>query len=676
MKKNLQSAGLNRFIDILIEQKIINKNEGDFLISRYGTVAEVCEILLNRNIATQIQLSKASAVLLDIPFVKLAGTNIDISVFSVIPLEACEKYGIIAFDAQDDTVKIAVARPYQLNGNDITSQGFFKSIENKKIKFELNATTLEDFTWALESYRTKSAVGEKIQVDPGLPKLAVEPTTVEPQLVQPPVTTIPLVKPTISQPNTFQAQAVINKTDVVSAQEYQIINGVKTASTGALVLEQNDISTVQSASQMSGAIVNSDDLEEKNLDKFLGQGIQSVTELANNIKTGLIPKIVASIISLSIFEKASDIHIEPQKHYLRLRYRVDGDLKEYIRLPLSLHPPIISRIKILSNLKIDEQRIPQDGRYDAIANAHEIDIRVSSLPTVHGEKIVMRVLDKTASNYKLEELGFNKLDLQKLISEINKPWGMILATGPTGSGKSTTLYAIINKIISPQINIITLEDPVEYDMAGVNQVQVKPKIGFSFAEGLRSILRQDPNVIMVGEIRDSETAELATHAALTGHLVLSTLHTNNASGALPRLINMGVEPFLITSAINAIIAQRLVRKLCPICKEKTSLPSEEIEKMKQILDNKINVNWQVVEFYTNGKGCDKCHNGFSGRLGVYEILIMSDEIEQAAIANKSANDIKDIACRQGMVTLEQDGIIKVIKGLTTYPEILKVTDES
>jgi type II secretory ATPase GspE/PulE/Tfp pilus assembly ATPase PilB-like protein len=390
-----------------------------------------------------------------------------------------------------------------------------------------------------------------------------------------------------------------------------------------------------------------------------------------------VPKIVAAVINYALIKKASDIHVEPENKSLRIRCRVDGILKDAVKAPLKLHPPFVSRIKILSKLKIDESRIPQDGRFDVEFKDHEVDVRVSTLPTVHGEKVVMRVLDKSQGILSLEDLGMQGSAFEETNLAIQKPYGIILSTGPTGSGKSTTLYAVLNRISVPGVNIVTLEDPVEYEISGVNQCQIKPEIGFTFASGLRSILRQDPNVIMVGEIRDAETASMSTHAALTGHLVLSTLHTNDTAGALPRLINMGVEPFLITSAINLVIAQRLVRRICPKCREEIKVPQklmdELMAEMAKIPSNNTKDKERIpaeLKLY-HGKGCSECNQGFKGRIGIYEVMTITPAIEELAIAKKTANEIKETAIKEGMITMKQDGIIKAFAGQTTVDEIFQ-----
>lgn len=416
-----------------------------------------------------------------------------------------------------------------------------------------------------------------------------------------------------------------------------------------------------------------------NLGSLLDKDVTSIEELNTIISEGFVPKIVAAVVSYAIFLHASDIHIEAEATDVRIRYRVDGMLQDILKLPLEQHAAIASRIKILSNLKIDETRVPQDGRFDVSFKDREVDLRVSCMPMVHGEKIVMRILDKTHGIMTLEDLGVEGRAFDVIIDAISKPFGIVLSTGPTGSGKSTTLYAVLNRISTPSVNVVTLEDPVEYEIAGINQSQIKPKIGFTFAEGLRSILRQDPNIIMVGEIRDNETATMATHAALTGHLVLSTLHTNDAPGALPRLTNMGIEPFLIASSINAVEAQRLVRKICSNCKEEVQLPAALIDEIKASLDaipannEKDRARYTTPMKFYHGKGCDKCKDGYKGRIGLYEVMAMSDAIEELAVSRSSAADIQKQAIAEGMITMEQDGLLKALEGLTTIDEVLRET---
>lgn len=418
-------------------------------------------------------------------------------------------------------------------------------------------------------------------------------------------------------------------------------------------------------------------LESNDIGSLISEDIKTIDQLEGITREGYIPKIVAAVINYALNQRSSDIHVEPDLKYLRIRCRIDGVLKDVLKIGLKFHPPFVSRIKILSKLKIDETRIPQDGRFDVRFNSREVDVRVSTLPTVHGEKVVMRILDKSQSILSLEDLGMMGSAIDETIKAIAKPYGVLLSTGPTGSGKSTTLYAVLNRISLPGVNVVTLEDPVEYEIPGINQCQIKPDIGFTFASGLRSILRQDPNIIMVGEIRDAETASMATHAALTGHLVLSTLHTNDTAGALPRLINMGIEPFLITSSVNLIIAQRLVRRICPKCREEMKVPqklmdqvTEEIKKIPEInVKDRARLPKELKLYY--GKGCSECTHGYKGRIGIFEVMEITPEIEELAITKSSANEIKNAAIKNGMITMKQDGILKAFTGLTTIDEVFQ-----
>ncbi len=393
-----------------------------------------------------------------------------------------------------------------------------------------------------------------------------------------------------------------------------------------------------------------------------------------------IIKIVDVILSNAIEADASDIHIEPSENDVRVRYRIDGILHTSLRLPRNVLSAVVSRVKILSNLKIEEQRLPQDGRFHAEFGKESVDLRVSTLPIMYGEKIVMRILDKTSSVPTLDQLGLRGRNLQWVLENIKKTHGVFLITGPTGSGKSTTLYSILSLRNTNEVNIVTLEDPVEYFIDGVNQSQINPDIGLTFASGLRSILRQDPNIVMVGEIRDEETAELAVHAALTGHLVFSTLHTNNSVGAIPRLINMGIEQFLLSASVNLIMAQRLVRKLCDKCKETipiTPLLKEEIDKaLVGVPDDYLDkIDVKKYSVY-KAVGCKECGNiGYKGRLGIFEVLPMIEELQEIIFSKVPAFKIYEQSVKVGMITMKQDGVVKVLRGETTMEEIMRVTTE-
>lgn len=394
-----------------------------------------------------------------------------------------------------------------------------------------------------------------------------------------------------------------------------------------------------------------------------------------------IIKMVLVILRHALEGKASDIHIEPGRDKLVIRFRLNGVLHPSLFLPLKVHASIVARIKILSGLKIDENRIPQDGRFSAKINNGDVDFRVATFPTLYGEKVEIRVLDPSAGAKSFEDLGLEGRNLELIKEAIKKPYGMILFTGPTGSGKTTTQYAILRILNQDSVNIVTVEDPIEYSIAGINQSQVKPEIGYTFAQGLRQILRQDPNIIMVGEIRDEETVNLATNAALTGHIVLSTLHTNSSVGVVPRLIDMGVRPFLIPSTLRIVISQRLVRVLCPHCKIKIR-PSEKIKKyiidrvksMPAIVKDKIKIEEPLLIYAA--KGCEICgFTGYSGRVGLFEVFSMSPEMAELIQKNPLENLIFKIAQKQGMLTMEQEGITKVLKGQTTIEEVARATEE-
>ncbi len=464
----------------------------------------------------------------------------------------------------------------------------------------------------------------------------------------------------LGQKNNFQIRVYVSSKSSIESLLAGAESNLKTVVGKAL----EDIATKEETDQSSSA--NQKIIRE--------EAVQAVTEEEPIIK------IVDVVLSNAIDANASDIHIEPSENDVRVRYRIDGILHTSLRLPKNVLSAIVSRIKILSNLKIDEQRLPQDGRFHVDIGKKSVDLRVSTLPLMYGEKIVMRILDKTSKVPTLEELGLRGRGLKWVNENIQKTHGVFLITGPTGSGKSTTLYSILTIRNTNDVNIVTLEDPDEYFIEGVNQRQIKPEIGLTFASGLRSILRQDPNIVMVGEIRDEETAELGVHAALTGHLVFSTLHTNNAVGAIPRLTNMGIEEFLLSASVNLIMAQRLIRKLCNDCKKEIKVSTV----LQKEIDNTINVvpkeylegidvnnlkSWEAV-------GCDKCGNiGYKGRMGIFEIMPMFTELQDILFGKVPSHKIYEAAAKLGMITMKQDGILKVLRGETTMEEIARVTTE-
>jgi len=406
---------------------------------------------------------------------------------------------------------------------------------------------------------------------------------------------------------------------------------------------------------------------------------RSTSEIVQKRGVAPISKTGAVILKHAVEGGASDIHIEKKKKKTRVRFRLDGILHASLLLPKEVHPSVVARIKIISKLKIDETRVPQDGRFSITMDNQDIDFRVSTFPTTLGEKVVMRVLNADQRLLTFEKLGLEGGNLEIIKRASKKPFGMILVTGPTGSGKTTTLYTVLDSINKEGVNIVTLEDPVEYFIAGVSQSQVKPEIGYTFATGLRHVLRQDPDIIMVGEIRDSETADLATHASLTGHIVLSTIHTNNALGAIPRMIDLGVKPFLLPSTINIVIAQRLARRLCPHCRKKVRPGAKARELIIKELDSlppqaRNTYDKEQELFIWEPVGCSQCGgSGYSGRIGTFEVLEMSRELGEIILVEPTEKKIAEEAKRQGMITIRQDAVLKMLKGEISIEEVVRTT---
>lgn len=402
-----------------------------------------------------------------------------------------------------------------------------------------------------------------------------------------------------------------------------------------------------------------------------------------------VTRAVNTTLEYAVKSGSSDIHIEPREKSIKVRYRIDGILQDTMSLPIHIHAALVSRIKIMAALKIDEHRVPQDGRINFPIDGREVDVRVSISPTIYGEKVVLRLLDKSKGVITLEQLGVRGAAYKLIVEGSKKPHGMVLSTGPTGSGKSTTLYALLSKMNSVEVNIITLEDPVEYHIEGINQIQVNTAVGLTFASGLRSILRQDPDIIMVGEMRDKETAGLAVQSALTGHTVLSTLHTNSAAGVLPRLLDMEVEPFLIASTVNTVIGQRLVRVICSKCKEKFEASPVLAQAIRKAVGNLLpkksegekseDKGYKGLPFFEDekiflyrGKGCPDCRNtGFKGRNGIFEVFAMNSNIERLLVAKATTSQIHEEVVRNGMMTMRQDGFLKALEGLTTIEEVVR-----
>ncbi len=468
------------------------------------------------------------------------------------------------------------------------------------------------------------------------------------------------------------------------------------------IADPTDIQTIEFIKRKTGkeidvSITTPKDIKEAmrkyhtNLAEDLGAPLSTnTTDLKKAAEELPIINIVQTVLEHSVFESASDIHIEPAEGDMVVRFRIDGVLKEMMRLPKTVQNGIIARLKILSHLKIDEHMIPQDGRFKTKVQDETLSFRVSIIPVYDGEKVVMRLLHEGQKPLSLDELGFLP-GVKELVEEaIEKPHGMVLVTGPTGSGKTTTLYSLLGMLNQPDVNICTIEDPIEYHVGGINQSQINPKAGFTFASGLRAFLRQDPDIIMVGEIRDKETAEIAIHAAMTGHLVLSTLHTNDAPTTIPRLLDMDIPPFLVAFTTNIIIAQRLVRKICVHCKETFKLEGKELQQVQALTESGALKNLPLdkktkrtpkekkhssMTFY-RGKGCKRCEgSGYKGRIGIYEILVIDESLAKLINTNATAGDIKEYALKHGMITLAEDGVIKATQGVTTIEEVLRATKE-
>lgn len=503
-----------------------------------------------------------------------------------------------------------------------------------------------------------------------------------------------LTKGMVPEILTFVPEPVARRYNVIPFSLDQKTNTLSVAMINPLDLQVIDFLEKKTGKLIKPFIASPDDLKTALNEQYAGvlstkvsavlqestpqlkkEGEVKTIKIEEIIRQAPVAKIVATILEYAIKSRASDVHIEPLEDRSRVRYRIDGMLHEKLILPKRIHESVISRIKILSDLKIDEKRVPQDGRFNFKAGNEEVDLRISTLPTVNGEKVVMRLLKKSGGVPTLPELGLRGLALKNLETNMLRPHGIILITGPTGSGKTTTLYAILTRVNTGRVNIVTVEDPVEYQITGINQVQINPAAGLTFASGLRAFLRQDPNVIMVGEIRDTETADLAIQASLTGHLVFSTLHTNNAAGALPRLLDMKAEPFLIASSVTAIVAQRVCRRICPHCKESYVPLSPVIEDLKKVLGKLYPSSSGNLKLW-KGKGCEECNKtGYLGRIGIFEVLPLSDRVGKLVLERAASIDLEKQAIEEGMTTIKQDGYLKAIEGITTLEEVLRVAQE-
>lgn len=573
---------------VVLEQKILDeKSLQAALVEIKESQSSLEQYLLDKHLVTEEMIYQAVATELKLPFINLEKIKIDEKILNLLPESIATKHGVVAFEKNDQTIKIASIDPA-----DLQTFEFIRRITGLDV--EINYTSPTSLKEGLKQYHKN-----------------------------------------------LQAE-------------------------------------FKSITQTGG------ELEFEKIEPG-EEGEKRLQELATELP---IIKIVDTLIQYAIIEGASDIHIEPTEKEVIVRYRIDGILQDVMTLPKDTQMGIVARIKVLSNLKIDEKRLPQDGRFKVVEKGQKVSFRVSILPVYDGEKIVMRLLHEGSQTIGLEKLGFQKEPLEILRRNVKKPHGMILVTGPTGSGKTTTLYTVLQQLNTPKVNISTVEDPIEYRMPRINQSQVNPKIGFTFAAGLRALLRQDPNIIMVGEIRDNETAEIAVNAAMTGHLVLSTLHTNDAATTLPRLNDMGIPPFLIASTTNVVVAQRLVRTICPKCITTYNLDPKAIAELKKQFDiEKIFKYLKDKEYispdqtlekmnFSHGQGCSYCHNsGYKGRIGIYEVLEVSPKIAELIIQNSPKEKLAEQARADGMMTVIEDGFIKVQQGITTIEEVLRVTKE-
>ncbi len=522
----------------------------------------------------------------------------------------------------------------------------------------------------------------------GIPFVNLEKETITPDILQ----TIP--EPIAKKYNivAFEKDGSNLKVAMVNPEDLQTIDFIR-KKTGLKIVpcltSDESIKTVLKQYEKSLKAEFGDIIQKSSDEAGSGEDGDDLEKIAQDLP---IVRIVDTLLKHAILQSASDIHIEPDEKEVRVRYRIDGVLHDAMTLPKQVIAGLVARIKVLSNLKLDEHRLPQDGRFKIEKEGYKISFRVSILPVFEGEKIVMRLLDESSKGLTLEKMGLMGAGLESVHRQIKRPNGMILVTGPTGSGKTTTLYTIMDIINVPEVNISTVEDPVEYRMPRVNQTQTNAKIGMTFAAALRSLLRQDPDIIMVGEIRDGETMQIAIEAAMTGHLVLSTLHTNSAAATLPRLLDMGAEAFLVASTVNVIIAQRLVRKLCPECRTQYNLTEQELKSLKEsfnmdeilkdinssgILKGTVDAKseWKKIPLY-RAKGCDQCKNeGYRGRMGIYEVLEMDEELGKMITASASSDEIERRAKEKGMLTMSEDGFMKAIQGFTSVEEILRVTKE-
>ena len=625
----------------------------------------------------------------DIPMVDLRNREILRAHLERFPEDVATKYQIIVFELSPDEREASVAA---VNPDDARVREILKFVEERNgVRIHLYRTDAASFAAAVSQYDVEKLEAQSKTTTPAAqPQIGATATElVEPSLQRAsadqirseakkpaPVTDVPARQPSAQEvPQTpQQIKPVSIPISTPSVQAPMTAPVPQKAPIQPDIQKPKPVTASAVAPLPTQSALPADD--EQNLDKMLGGPVSDISMLQEAVSSGMVPRILAVLIAFAAQSKASDIHLEPGEQALRVRFRIDGVLQEIAKLPVELVPPVVSRIKILSRLKIDETRLPQDGRFQVVTGEREIDLRVSTLPAVYGEKVVLRLLDKAEGLRRLEDLGLTGTSLDRVQRAIRDPYGIILVTGPTGSGKTTTLYAMLSTLNTPEVNIVTLEDPVEYQIEGITQTQVRPKIGYSFADGLRSILRQDPNIIMVGEIRDRETAALATQAALTGHLVLATLHTNDAAGAIPRLLDMGVEPFLLASSLKAVIAQRLVRRLVPEKRIPANVPQETLEIVKaELAAGQVSevreAAGRELTFYDAPAGDA---TAYKGRSGIYEVITVTETLAPLILNKAPASELTAAAKQEGMITLRQAGLLKSLSGELSITDVLQNTE--
>jgi type IV pilus assembly protein PilB len=624
-------VGASSLGDLLLQSKLISEEQLlEALAIQKRERQKLSTVLLKLNFISEESLTMILSKQYGVPPVNLAATTIDKTALRIVPYDTAKRCQLIPLSYGAGELKIAIADP---------SNNF--AIDHVKfltgMKLRLYVASESAVMTAIEA---NYAAKDKSDI---------------------------MKKPPVGRQMPGQTQ---------SQSQLKTPSEEKITEDRAFIQEMNYV-TDESSDEGKG-LGEEKAFVEDDLSKVIGSALEEITVIEEeedamgkiDVDAPII-KLVNNVMFNALKSRASDIHIEPSEEMLRVRYRVDGVLHSGLRLPTKIKNAMISRIKIMAHLDISERRLPQDGRIKLkFGQKKEVDFRVSTLPTLYGEKVVLRILDKASLQLDLTKLGFDQKPLEDFNEAIEKPYGMILVTGPTGSGKTTTLYSGLAKINKPGVNIMTAEDPVEYNFFGINQVQMKEEIGLTFAAALRSFLRQDPDIIMVGEIRDFETAEIAVKAALTGHLVMSTVHTNDAPSTITRLVNMGIEPFLVSSSVVLIVAQRLARKICPKCKEEHTLPDTALFKIGFPPD-------QIGKFACyRGAGCANCNNtGYRGRIALYEVMPVKDELKELILQGASGLDIKREAVRLGMATLRQSGVGKVMEGVTSIEEILRVSFE-